>query len=92
MGLFADGAAVRITGGETFRVATQYVDGMMTVNTDEICQACYFRVGLVCAPCRVCRVCVHPGKKNTDVFVVEHVKLHKLAAVLLIDAIVNHTR
>ncbi|CAM9276467.1 unnamed protein product [Ascophyllum nodosum] len=43
VGLFADGAAVRITGGETFRVATQYVDGMMTVNTDEICQACYFR-------------------------------------------------
>lgn len=38
MGLFADGAAVRTTGAETFRVARQYVDGMMTVNTDEICQ------------------------------------------------------
>ncbi|CAN0126348.1 unnamed protein product [Pylaiella littoralis] len=39
VGLFADGAAVRTTGAETFRVARQYVDSMMTVTTDEICQA-----------------------------------------------------
>lgn len=39
VGLFADGAAVRVTGDETFRVAKQYVDGMLTVTTDEICQA-----------------------------------------------------
>lgn len=38
VGLFADGAAVRTTGTETFRVAEQYVDDMLTVNTDEICQ------------------------------------------------------
>ncbi|CBN74457.1 Threonine ammonia-lyase [Ectocarpus siliculosus] len=39
VGLFADGAAVRTTGAETFRVARDYVDSMMTVTTDEICQA-----------------------------------------------------
>lgn len=39
VGLFADGAAVRTTGSETFRVASQYVDDMITVTTDEICQA-----------------------------------------------------
>ena len=39
VGLFADGAAVRCTGEETFRVAKRYVDGMLTVTTDEICQA-----------------------------------------------------
>ena len=40
MGLFADGAAVRTTGTETFRVSREYVDDMMTVTTDEICQVC----------------------------------------------------
>ncbi|CAM9824347.1 unnamed protein product, partial [Laminaria digitata] len=39
VGLFADGAAVRTTGAETFRVSREYVDDMMTVTTDEICQA-----------------------------------------------------
>ena len=39
VGLFADGAAVRVTGAETFRVAQAFVDGMITVSTDEICQA-----------------------------------------------------
>lgn len=38
VGLFADGAAVRTTGAETFRVARDHVDDMMTVTTDEICQ------------------------------------------------------
>ena len=38
VGLFADGAAVRTTGAETYRVSKEYVDDMMTVNTDEICQ------------------------------------------------------
>jgi len=39
VGLFADGAAVRIVGSETFRLCSQYVDDMITVTTDEICEA-----------------------------------------------------
>ncbi len=37
--LFADGASVAQVGKETFRVARECVDGMVTVNTDEICAA-----------------------------------------------------
>jgi threonine dehydratase len=36
VGLFADGAAVRVTGSETFRCAQAFVDGMITVTTDEV--------------------------------------------------------
>lgn len=39
VGLFADGAAVKTVGTETFRVCQQYVDGMVTVDTDQICNA-----------------------------------------------------
>lgn len=39
VGLFADGAAVRVVGKETFRVCSQLVDDMVTVTTDEICAA-----------------------------------------------------
>jgi len=39
VGLFADGAAVRTVGQETFRVCNELVDDMVTVTTDEICQA-----------------------------------------------------
>ncbi|KAI9915178.1 hypothetical protein PsorP6_008452 [Peronosclerospora sorghi] len=39
VGLFADGAAVKRVGTETFRVCAQYVDEMVTVSTDEICAA-----------------------------------------------------
>ncbi len=39
VGLFADGAAVRRIGEETFRVAQQTVDEMVLVSTDEICAA-----------------------------------------------------
>jgi threonine dehydratase len=39
VGLFADGAAVRTIGTETFRVCEKYVDGMVTVDTDQICNA-----------------------------------------------------
>lgn len=39
VGLFADGVAVRRVGEETFRLARQYVDEMILVNTDEICAA-----------------------------------------------------
>ena len=39
VGLFADGAAVKTIGSETFRVCSELVDGMVTVSTDEICQA-----------------------------------------------------
>uniref|UniRef100_M4C4L5 Threonine dehydratase n=1 Tax=Hyaloperonospora arabidopsidis (strain Emoy2) TaxID=559515 RepID=M4C4L5_HYAAE len=39
VGLFADGAAVKRVGAETFRVCAEYVDEMVTVSTDEICAA-----------------------------------------------------
>mmetsp|Transcript_14590 Transcript_14590/g.40548 ORF Transcript_14590/g.40548 Transcript_14590/m.40548 type:complete len:599 (-) Transcript_14590:139-1935(-) len=39
VGLFADGAAVKTIGEETFRVCNKYVDQMITVNTDQICDA-----------------------------------------------------
>jgi threonine dehydratase len=39
VGLFADGAAVRTVGTETFRVSNATVDGMICVKTDEICAA-----------------------------------------------------
>eukprot|EP01039_Chlorochromonas_danica_P008570 gene8570-9443_t len=39
VGLFADGAAVRTVGKETFRVCQALVDEMVTVKTDEICAA-----------------------------------------------------
>jgi threonine dehydratase len=39
VGLFADGAAVRTVGAETFRVCNALVDEMITVKTDEICSA-----------------------------------------------------
>jgi threonine dehydratase len=39
VGLFADGAAVAKIGKETFRVLRKTIDGVITVNTDEICAA-----------------------------------------------------
>ena len=39
VGLFADGAAVKAVGTETHRLAARYVDGMVTVDNDEICAA-----------------------------------------------------
>ena len=39
VGLFADGAAVKRVGDETFRVCNVLVDKMITVDTDEICNA-----------------------------------------------------
>jgi len=39
VGIFADGVAVRRVGEETFRLAQQYVDEVVLVNTDEICAA-----------------------------------------------------
>ncbi|KAJ1569603.1 hypothetical protein HK405_015011 [Cladochytrium tenue] len=39
VGLFADGAAVRSVGVETFRVCSELVDEMVLVGTDEICAA-----------------------------------------------------
>lgn len=39
VGLFADGAAVKTVGSETFRVCHGSVDEMVNVTTDEICQA-----------------------------------------------------
>jgi len=37
VGLFADGAAVKLVGEETFRLCQNLVDEMITVSTDEIC-------------------------------------------------------
>ncbi|MCD6026078.1 MAG: ilvA [Solimicrobium sp.] len=39
VGLFADGTAVKLVGEETFRLAKQYVDEIILVNTDAICAA-----------------------------------------------------
>jgi threonine dehydratase len=39
VGLFADGAAVKTVGKETFRVCKALVDDMITVTTDELCSA-----------------------------------------------------
>ena len=37
VGIFADGVAVRRVGDETFRLCQQYVDEVITVDTDQIC-------------------------------------------------------
>ena len=34
VGLFADGTAVKLVGEETFRLCSEYLDGVVTVNTD----------------------------------------------------------
>jgi threonine dehydratase len=39
VGLFADGAAVKYVGEETFRLCQEYVDEMVLVDTDAICAA-----------------------------------------------------
>jgi threonine dehydratase len=39
VGLFADGAAVRVVGKETFRICKELVDDVILVDTDEICAA-----------------------------------------------------
>lgn len=39
VGVFADGAAVKQVGKETFKLCGKYVDEMITVTTDEICAA-----------------------------------------------------
>ncbi len=39
VGIFADAVAVRKVGEETFRLAQQFVDEVILVNTDEICAA-----------------------------------------------------
>ncbi len=39
VGIFADGAAVRRVGDETFRLCQQFVDQIITVDTDQTCAA-----------------------------------------------------
>lgn len=39
VGIFADGAAVKLVGEECFRLAREYVDEMIRVSNDEICAA-----------------------------------------------------
>lgn len=45
VGIFADGVAVKQVGKETFRVAKQCVDEILTVSTDEICAAIKDKIG-----------------------------------------------
>jgi len=39
VGLFSDGTAVKLVGEETFRLARQWVDEFVVVDTDEVCAA-----------------------------------------------------
>ena len=39
VGLFSDGTAVKLVGEETFRIASNLVDGYVTVDTDAVCAA-----------------------------------------------------
>ncbi|MEX3547900.1 MAG: threonine ammonia-lyase, biosynthetic [Burkholderia sp.] len=39
VGLFSDGTAVKLVGGETFRLCSELLDGMITVDTDALCAA-----------------------------------------------------
>ena len=39
MALFADGVAVKRIGDETFRLCQKYLDGMVLVDSDEVCAA-----------------------------------------------------
>lgn len=39
VGIFADGVAVRRIGDESFRLCQQFIDEVITVNSDEICAA-----------------------------------------------------
>jgi len=39
VGLFSDGTAVKVVGVETFRLARQWVDEFVVVDTDEVCAA-----------------------------------------------------
>ena len=56
VGLFADGAAVRLAGEETFRLCRMYVDEVITVDNDEICASDkgYIRGHALCARTRRC--------------------------------------
>lgn len=39
VGLFSDGTAVKLVGEETFKLCKNFVDGVITVTTDELCAA-----------------------------------------------------
>lgn len=39
VGLFADGTAVKLVGEETFRLCSEFLDGVVTVDTDALCAA-----------------------------------------------------
>ncbi len=39
VGLFSDGTAVKLVGEETFKLASRFCDGIVTVTTDEVCAA-----------------------------------------------------
>ncbi|KAI8088785.1 mitochondrial threonine dehydratase [Halteromyces radiatus] len=74
VGLFADGAAVRLVGEETFRVAHHLVDEMVNVTNDEICAAIkdvFEETRSICEPTGAVSVAAvkkylqsHPGEKS----------------------------
>ena len=39
VGLFSDGTAVKLVGAESFRLCSEYLDDVLTVNTDALCAA-----------------------------------------------------
>jgi threonine dehydratase len=39
VGIFADGVAVKLVGEHTFKIASEFVDDLITVNNDKICAA-----------------------------------------------------
>jgi len=71
VGLFADGAAVRKVGDETFRLAQMVLDEVITVSTDEICGA--IKAGFVDT-----RVVLEPAGSLAIAGMVKYAKENKL--------------
>jgi len=71
VGLFADGAAVRKVGDETFRLCQMAVDEMVTVSTDEICAA--IKSGFIDT-----RVVLEPAGALAVAGMVKYAKTHKV--------------
>mmetsp|Transcript_23050 Transcript_23050/g.64884 ORF Transcript_23050/g.64884 Transcript_23050/m.64884 type:complete len:600 (+) Transcript_23050:87-1886(+) len=71
VGLFADGAAVRKVGDETFRLCQMALDEVVTVSTDEICGAIKF--GFIDT-----RVVLEPAGALAVAGMVKYSKEHKL--------------
>ncbi|KAI9310645.1 mitochondrial threonine dehydratase [Dichotomocladium elegans] len=80
VGLFADGAAVRIVGEENFRIARQVVDEVINVTNDEICAGIkdvFEDTRSICEPTGALALAgakkylaTHPGAKGAHVAIV----------------------